>query len=56
VGYAYILLLKYVYNTCVVLSKIFAKTVRKIMAMSNKANGMQKYRLYESSTVRKELY
>jgi hypothetical protein len=29
----------------VVLCKIFAKTVRKIMAKSNKANGMQKYRL-----------
>jgi hypothetical protein len=30
-----------------VLCKIFAKTVRKIMAKSNKANGMQKYRLGE---------
>jgi hypothetical protein len=57
VGYAYILLLNYVQNIrishtlfVVVLCKIFAKTVRKMMAMSNKANGMQKYRLYSSGS------
>jgi hypothetical protein len=35
----------------VVLCKIFAKTVRKIMAKSNKANGMQKYRLNKTNVL-----